>query len=78
MASRLTLNLRDPGLVIPETETNSALAPAQHVSTIVSLGYPSDPHSVLRLRSSRFSSVTELDPIELTRNPGQDNNHKYI
>lgn len=53
MASRMTLNLRDPDIVPQSTEALPGSTPEseQLISTILSLGYPSYAESDLRYRS---------------------------
>ena len=66
MASRMTLNLRDPDIVPHPTEALSDSTPEsdQLISTILSLGHPSYAESVQGSRNEVESSMIALRRME--------------
>ncbi|KAF9649623.1 hypothetical protein BDM02DRAFT_1779751 [Thelephora ganbajun] len=64
MASRMTLNLRDPDIIThPMESLLDPIPESEHVSTILSLGHPSYAESLRRYRSEVGSSVITLRRI---------------
>jgi hypothetical protein len=66
MASRMTLNLRDPDIAPHSTEAMPDSTPEsdQVISTILTLGQPSYAESSLRSRSEAESSMIALRRME--------------